>query len=52
MQDPMSVLLCIQIVQTNNNESNWREKTNKQLFDASKPKKEEEFAKKTKKFNS
>jgi hypothetical protein len=39
MQDPMSVLLCIQIVQTNNNESNWREKKNKQLFDASKPKK-------------
>ncbi len=35
----MSVLLCIQIVQTNNHESNWKEKKNKQLFDASKQKK-------------
>jgi hypothetical protein len=34
----MLVLLCIQIVQTNNNETNLREKKNKQLFDASKQK--------------
>jgi hypothetical protein len=34
----MLVLLCIQIVQTNNNESNWREKKNKQLSSANKQK--------------
>jgi hypothetical protein len=35
----MLVLLCIQIVQTNNNESNWREKKKKQLSSANKQKK-------------
>jgi hypothetical protein len=35
----MLMLLCIQIVQTNNNESNWRQKKNKQFSNANKPNK-------------
>jgi len=32
----MLVLLCVQIVQTNNNEPNWKEKKKQQLFSANK----------------
>ncbi len=28
----MLVLLCVQVVQTNNNESSWRGKINKKMF--------------------
>jgi hypothetical protein len=45
----MLVLLCVQVVQTNNNESNWREKK-KQLFIVNKQKRCK-FAKKTKNKN-
>jgi hypothetical protein len=45
----MLVLLCVQIVQTNNNESSWRKKK-KQLYSANKQK-ICELAKKTKKIN-
>jgi hypothetical protein len=48
----MLVLFCIQIVQTNINESNWREKKNKQLFNANEQKRKCELAKKVENFNS
>jgi hypothetical protein len=46
----MLVLLCVQVVQTNNNESNWREKK-KQLFNVNKQKNVNLQRKKIKKTN-
>jgi hypothetical protein len=34
----MLVLLCVQVVQTNNNESSWRQKKKQQLFNVNKQK--------------
>ncbi len=46
------MLLCIQIVQTNYNESNWREKKFKQLSNANKQQNKYELANKVENFNN